>query len=136
MRSPLLEQLVTKHGFTLVDEDNLDTFVKQHEYCMLFFSNEPKQYPESNDVAVIAPELMKAFGDNIGCALVDASLEQQLSQFYGFKVWPTLVFLKQNQYLGAVSRVQNWGEYLQRINDILKSAPSRPPSIGVPVVSA
>jgi hydrogenase-1 operon protein HyaE len=86
-------------------------------------------------VAVILPELVKAFKGQFAAAVIATEDEKKLQSLYGFQTWPALVFLKGNEYLGTITGVQDWGVYLDEINKILASEPSRPLSIGIPVVS-
>ena len=46
------------------------------------------------------------------------------------------MFLRGRDYLGAISRIQDWHIYLERIDELLTAEPTRPPSVGVPVVGA
>ena len=48
--------------------------------------------------------------------------------------WPALVFLKHGQYLDAITKVQNWDDYVHEINRILTLEPRPDPGIGIPVV--
>jgi hydrogenase-1 operon protein HyaE len=102
---------------------------------VLFFTEEPSRFPESNDVAVVLPELVKAFQGQFTPAIVARSDEKKLQSLYGFQSWPALVFLRGQSYLGAITGIQDWMVYLTDINRILASEPSRPPAIGIAVVS-
>ncbi|MDD5412737.1 MAG: hydrogenase, partial [Methylobacter sp.] len=53
MTSPLLAQLQTRDSYPLLDADSYDHFVYGNETVVLLFCNDPVQFPESNDVAVI-----------------------------------------------------------------------------------
>ena len=55
---------------------------------------------------------------------------------YGFREYPSLVFVRAGEYVGTISRVQDWGEYLQRIGDLLVAPPRRAPGFSIPVVTA
>ena len=134
MTSPLIQSLTDQHGIPRLSADDVEAFITSHHQVMLFFTENPVQFPESNDVAVVLPELMKVFGDQIAPAVVATESQRELQKRYGFKTWPSLVFLRNGEYLGVISRVQNWSDYLQQIKSILGSEPSRPPTIGIPVV--
>lgn len=135
MSSTLLERLAGKLERAPLDVAGHDAFVAESGECVLFFTEDPKRFPESNDVAVILPELMKAFAGRFRAAVVGREAEKTLQQRYGFSTWPSLVFLRDGAYLGALSGVRNWGEFVQEIAAILARAPERPPSIGVAVVA-
>ena len=58
---PLLDQLFTRHGFTRVAADTLDAFAAAPGHALLVFTEDPQRYKETLDLAVIAPEVAKAF---------------------------------------------------------------------------
>jgi len=127
MTSPLLEQLQTRHGYPLLDTDSYDHFVYGNETVVLFFCNDPVQFPESNDVAVILPELSKAFSGRLQAAVIAKPIERELQARFRFTGWPSLVFLRNGEYLGVITGIRNWYEYSQETAEILASAPSQPP---------
>ena len=124
---PLVDQLITKYNYTNVNTDNFDEFTSSHEYSVLFFQNNPTAFPETLDVAVILPELIKHFNDKIVPAIMDRRDEKIFQKQYGFFMWPTLVFLKNGEYLAAISKVRNWDDYIIEIERIVTLAPSEPP---------
>ena len=134
---PLVQRFVDEHDCPIVDTNTLDTFLADAScVSVLFFCEDPKKYPETNDVAVVLPELLRHFKGHLRAAVVARKDERRLQELYGFQQWPTLVFLRGHGYLGAISRIQDWHEYLERIESFLRGEPTRPPSIGVPVVGA
>lgn len=135
MISPVLQNLLDKGGASLVDESSLDTFVQQQTHSILFFAGDVTRFPESNDLAVILPELAKAFAGQFQIGLVSAEAESALQQQYGFNQWPSLVVLRGNEYLGTISQLQNWANYCADIDGLLKATPSRPPGLGMPVIN-
>ncbi|MGE0054830.1 MAG: hydrogenase-1 expression HyaE [Hyphomicrobium sp.] len=119
MTTPLIEALITRHGFACVDETTVDTFLAAHETALLFFPGDAERLVESNDVAVILPEIMKAYGTRITPALVASASERTLQKRYLFNAFPTIVFLRQGGYLGHLSRVLDWQDNLSEIPAIL-----------------
>jgi len=107
MTSPLLEQLQTRHGYPLLDTDSYDHFVYGNETVVLFFCNDPVQFPESNDVAVILPELSKAFSGRLQAAVIAKPIERELQARFRFTGWPSLVFLRNGEYLGVITGIRN-----------------------------
>lgn len=136
MSSELIKQMVATHGYPMVTEETLEAFLSAHEHTVLFFTEDPKQYPESNDVAVILPELCRQFPDRFQVAVVERGCEHRLHRRFPFDSWPALVFMRQDQYLGAISRVQDWGVYQGEIMRLLNAAPLHKGDLGVPVVAA
>jgi len=135
MPSPLIDNMIEKHGYPVLETDTAEAFVDANDEVVLFFAENPTQYPESNDVAMILPELVKAFGARFQAALVGKSAERGLQARYGFATWPALVFLRRGQYLGVITQVQNWDDYLRDIQRLLDAEPSKPPGFKIPVVS-
>ncbi len=127
MNSPLLEQLQSRHGLPLLDADNYDRFVFGHDHVVLFFANDPLLFPETNDVAVILPELLKIFSDQLQGAMIAKSIERELQARFHFTSWPTLVLLRKGEYLGVITGIKDWMQYRQAFMQILASEPSQPP---------
>lgn len=127
MTSSLIEKLT----YPKLDAENYDNFVYDTEYAVLFFASNPTQFPESNDVAIILPELLKAFKQPIKAALISASIEKELQRRFRFTHYPSLVFLKRGEYLGTVSGILNWNDYLTQITQILATTPSEPPAFDI-----
>ncbi|ACO81142.1 hydrogenase expression/formation protein, HoxO [Azotobacter vinelandii CA] len=141
MIHPLIQRLTTTLGYPLLDADGLDRQVRTQPFSVLFFAGDPQRFPEALDVAVILPELVKAF-PQLAPALIAGADEARLQGRYGFSVWPSLVFLAGERYLGCLSRVLDWGEYLERIpailageNEDLPRIPVLSPESGTPSCS-
>lgn len=134
MSSPLINRLIDELGYPLLDSSNFDEFISSAPFSVLFFTEQAKRFPESNDVAVILPELIKAF-PQLSPAVISTDYEKTLQGRYNFNVWPALVFLKEGRYLAAITKVQDWDVYMAEINSILALEPKRDPGIGIPVVS-
>ncbi|WP_432474066.1 hypothetical protein [Amphritea sp. HPY] len=129
----LIKRLTQELGYPELDAENFDSFIESQPYSVLFFTEEPKRFPESYDVAVILPELLKQF-PQLSPAVISRSAEKPLQGRYNFTVWPALVLLKQGRYLGTISKVQDWDTYLKDIHSLLAKEPTRNPGIGIPVV--
>ncbi len=131
MPSPLIDALTTRHGFATVNEGTVDTFLKSNEVSVLFFAGDSERLVESEDVAVILPEILKQF-PQLTAALVEKPAERGLQLRYRFNALPALVFLRGEGYLGAISRLLGWQEYLAEISAILSREPSEPPPYKFP----
>jgi hydrogenase-1 operon protein HyaE len=136
MPSPLIRDLIDNKGVPRVDEASLDAFTQTHPNVLLFFTENPLQFPESNDVAVVLPLLMQAFGERFSLAVVDRASERQLHARFPFDSWPALVYLREGRYVGAISRMQDWSVYLSEIERLLNAEPSALSGFKIPVVSA
>ena len=130
---PLITRLTDDYGYPMLDTVNLDAFCDAPGDAVLFCAGDPVQHPECLDVAVVLPELLRAFPGRFRAAVASTALEPEMQARYGFNRWPTLVFLRDGAYVGALSGIQDWSVYLSRIQDLLAAAPSRPPSIGIAI---
>jgi len=137
MSHPLIQRLLEDYGYPEVNLDNHKDFIGRPGVSVLFFAGDPKSYRETTDVAVVFPELVRAFGGQLRPAVVTRvfEVEQELQRHYGFREFPTLVFLRDGGYLGAISRIRDWSEYLQLITELLAAEPRRAPGFKIPVVS-
>lgn len=136
MPSALINELIQRRGIAIVDEQSLERFTRKQRNTLLFFTENPQQFPESNDVAVVLPLLMDAFVDRFQVAVVARGSERQLHARFPFDTWPALVMLKDGAYVGAISRMQDWGVYLTEIEGLLNAEPSAIKPITIAVVSA
>lgn len=134
MTAPLIDKLSNELNYPLLNLGNIDDFLSQNAFSVLFFTNDTNRFHESLDVAVVLPELISLFTD-ITPAVIARDDETKLQSLYGFLSWPALVFMKRSEYLGVITGIQDWGDYLKEIPRILNSEPSRPHSIGIPVVT-
>jgi len=119
---PLIERLLNEFSYPLIDENNLTEFAAQNEYSVLFFTDDPVRNKETPDVAVVLPELVAKF-PQLKAAVVSRDAEKKLQQKFGFAVWPALVFLKGEDYLGNIIRIQNWDDYCRMIPEVLARKP-------------
>jgi hydrogenase-1 operon protein HyaE len=133
---PLIQRLFDEYAYPEVGLDEHDRFVADPAVNVLFFAGAPKKYGETVDVAVVLPELVAAFGGRLRAAVVAREAETELQKKYGFREWPSLVFVRAGGWLGTISRIQNWQDYLQMIDEIVRSEPRRAPGFKIPVVGA
>lgn len=123
-RHPLLERLVTECGVPEVDSASVDAFLSAPGDAVLFFAENLVQYPESADVAVVLPELMRAFGGRFRAALVARVSERELQKRFGFARWPALVFVRDGDLVGTITGIHDWDEFVARVRAML-AAPTR-----------
>jgi len=132
MTTPLIEALVQRHGFAVVDEVSLDSFLEANEHSVLFFPGDAERLVESNDVAVILPEILKALRGKLTPALVAKASERNLQRRFRFNAFPSLVFMRRGGYLGVLSRVLDWSDYLAEIPAMLAREVTEPPPFKFP----
>ena len=138
MTHPLIDRLLTELNYAEVDLDNHDTFVAAPGMNVLFFPGDPETVRDATDVAVVLPELVTAFDGRLTPGVVTDTwgAGKTLKQRYGFGAYPALVFVRQGGYVGAISRIQDWSQYLHKINELMIAESRRPPGFSIPVVSA
>ena len=136
MPSPLIKNMIEQYGYPVIDADSHDDFIHAHDESVLFFTESPTRFPESDDVCMILPELVKEYGERFQPAVVAQDAQRKMQGRYGFSEWPALVFLRRGQFLGVISRVQDWNVYIQKINDLLTAEPKPLPGIGIVVEQA
>ncbi|MCU7960899.1 MAG: hydrogenase-1 expression HyaE [gamma proteobacterium symbiont of Bathyaustriella thionipta] len=132
---PLIQRLFDDYGYAEVSHQTHADFIGQSGFTVLFFAGDPKRFRDTTDVAVVLPELVKAFNGGLTAGVVTSDAEKELQRHYGFSAWPALVFLRDGGYLGAITEIQNWNEYLQTINTLMSAEVTRPPGFKVPVVN-
>lgn len=138
MSHPLIDRLLTELDYTEVSLANHDEFVAQPGMNVLFFPGDPTTVKDATDVAVVLPELVNAFEEQLRPGVVADTFGDGkiLKRQYGFSEFPALVFIRSGEYVGAISRIQDWGEYLNKISDLIVATPKRPPGFSIPVVTA
>jgi len=136
MMHPLIQRLYDDCGYPEVTLETHQAFISQPGITVLFFAGDPKRFRDTTDVAVVLPELVKAFEGTLRPGVVAADAGQALQQYYGFTVWPALVFLRDGGYLGNITGIQNWSDYLHDIRKLIAAEVQQPRGLRVPVVSA
>jgi hydrogenase-1 operon protein HyaE len=133
---PLIVQLFTRHGCAEITAENIDAFVERPGHAMLVFTEDPLRVRETLDIAVIVPELMRAFPGRLRVGVLMPEAARQLQARYGFRRWPAFVVLGDGKHVGAVDGLRSWDEYVKELGELLETAPKRPPTIGIPVKTA
>ena len=124
-RHPLIERLLREFGLPEVDADDVDAFLAAPGEAVLFFTEDPKQHPESADVAVILPELMQALRGRFRAAVVARASERELQKRFGFARWPALVFVRGGDLVGTITGMHDWDEFVARVGGLLGSPTRR-----------
>ena len=138
MSHPLIDRLLDDCSYAEVTLENHDEFVAEAGMNVLFFPGDPETSKDTTDVAVVLPELVAAFNNQLRPGVVTDTWGdgKQLKQTYGFSAYPSLVFVRGGEYVGAITRIQDWGEYLDKIAELLVAEPRRTPGFSIPVVTA
>lgn len=122
---PAIARLLGDFGLPEVGVGDVDAFLADGGNAVLFFTEDPKKYPESSDVAAILPELIRAFPGRFRSAVVARESERELQRRFGFARWPALVFVRDGDTVGAITGIRDWSEFLERIRSLLGSPTRR-----------
>ena len=138
MSHPLIDRLHGELQYTEVSLANHDQFIAEPGMNVLFFPGDPDTVKDATDVAVVLPELVKAFDGQLRPGVVTDVFGdgKMLKRQYGFSEYPSLVFVRSGEYVGTITRIQDWREYLDQISNLFVAAPRRSPGFSIPVVTA
>lgn len=132
----LARRLIDDRGATSIDTDTLEPFIARAGDRVLFFCGDPVRFPEGLDVAVVLPELQTAFPGRFEIGVVERHCEDAVARRFGTQRWPSLVFVRDGDYVTTVAGMLDWSDYVERVKTALAMPTSRAPSIGIPLVSA
>jgi len=133
---PLIAGLFSRHGYTDVRADDFAAFTRRAGHTLLFFTEDPARFKETLDLAVIVPEIARAFPGRFTVGVLLPEAARAIAPRYGFRRWPALVVVRDGEYVGAVDGLRNWDDYLTEVAALLAAPPSRPPTVGIAVKAA
>jgi len=137
MTHALIDRLMTELGYPEISLENHDAFIQQPGLNVLFFPSDPDTVKDATDVAVVLPELVAAFENRLNPGIVADTFGagMKLKRQYGFTHYPSLVFVRDGEYVGTITRIQDWGDYLAKISAMFTAPVRRAPGFSVPVVA-
>ena len=116
---PLVNRLLTERAYTwlAVAEDAAALDARDH---VVLLPAHGKAHLESPDIAVVLPELVKALGGEarIGGAVAGPAAEATFREALNLAL-PAIVVLRGGVPLGAISRMRDWDEYLDRLGALI-----------------
>jgi hydrogenase-1 operon protein HyaE len=133
---PLIARLTETLGYPALDPNNLESFIDAPGDGVIFCGGDPLQYPECLDVAVVLPELLRAFPGRLRAGVAVRELDPILQGRFGLSRWPSLLFVRSGAYVGILAGMLDWPVYLARIQDLLAGPVGRPPAPGIAVRTA
>ena len=133
--APLVMRLAREFGAVWVDETSVADWSAGGGDRVLLLAGDAVRFPEGQDVAAVLPELMKSFPGRFTVGVVPREVEDAVARRYGSQRWPTLLFFRDGQYVTAIAGMQDWDVYLKAVAAALAMPPSRPPTVGIPVVN-
>jgi len=138
---PLLEriaQMSDAGGVARVDAGTIDAFAQPPGDSVLLLTADPRNNPESWDALVILPELIRSSPVPLRAAVADPAASKDLAVRYGVRRFPALVFQRgggDQTYLDALEGLCDWEDYRQALAALPARSPTRPPSVGIAVVT-
>lgn len=124
MSAPLLDALVTRHGLPLIGEAEIDAFLSQAagepQHTVLFFTGDPAQRGETNDVAVVLPQLLAQFSGRLRGGVISRAAEEALRTRFHVIVFPSLVVTRADETLGVIAKIKDWSDYVTQFSDWLE----------------
>jgi hydrogenase-1 operon protein HyaE len=133
---PLVQRLVNDFQAAWITPESLPAFAQATSgEQVLLFTGDPVRFPECLDVAVVLPELQRAFEPSkgrIAIGVVCREVEDEVARRYGVQRWPSMVFLRGGQYVATIAGMLDWTDYLARMAEVQATPASRPP---IPLVS-
>ena len=138
MSHVLIDRLIGELGYEHVTAESHDAFVSVAGMNVLFFPGDPATVKDATDVAVVLPELVKVFAGKLRPGVVTDTYGagKELKRYYGFAAFPSLVFVRGGDYVGTITRIQDWADYITVIQNLLVASPKRPPGFRIDVVTA
>lgn len=117
---PVFKRLFAEAGFTLLDSVRMQDFLAASGLKMLVFADDPNERKTTLDMAVIAPELKKAFNGTLSqTAWADFKEARSLAARWGLRSLPAVAIFLNADFLGAVQGLKPWDEYCQLLSEIV-----------------
>lgn len=128
--SPFIDRLADLEAACWVDVHSLPAFLAEPGEALLFVWTQPARYPECTDVAVVLPELRKAVsgqgGPRFRIGVVAAESENEIADQYGVMRRPSLVVLRNGEYLATIAGMLDWDVFLSQLREALQAPATRP----------
>ena len=116
MGHPLIDRLTSELDWPhLETEGEILAWLSRPGFHVLFVPGDAQRNLESADVAVILPELHRAFQGRFDCAVVADDMEEGVKSSSGVFKTPSLIFYREGACLGGIPKVRDWDDYMARI---------------------
>lgn len=130
-----IQRLVEQNGFTRLDAASLTDFAAAEGDSVILLTYDPVRVPETLDVLVVLPEVLKPHGGRFRCAVMDPEQSQAVKTRFGITRWPALVFQRGGGYVGMIEGMRDWDEFVAEVGAMLDKPVGRAPSIGIAVTT-
>ena len=113
MPSALVRALHERHGISRLEPETLDAFLDDEpRHTLLFFAGDPKARLEADDVAVVLPELLKAFRGRLRGGVIAPAAEEKLKARFHVVMTPSLVVTRGRDTIDVIAKIRDWSEYV------------------------
>ncbi|AWI73924.1 hydrogenase [Parazoarcus communis] len=129
----LLERQALRHGIACVDAAGLGAFVAKGGDVLILLTEDPARSPETWDVAVILPEILKTCGRRLRAAALMPADSREVAARYGITRYPAQLFLRDGDYVGVLEGMLDWEAWGGAVARKLALPVGRAPSVGIPV---
>lgn len=120
MTHPLIARLTSEFGWpNLTTMTDVAGFIEAPGVHVVFVPGDAVRNLETPDVAVILPELHMAFQERFDCAVADDAVEGAVRENAKVYKTPSLIFYREGEMIGAIPKVRDWSEYVERITQIM-----------------
>ena len=120
MGHPLIDRLTEELGWpSLASAEAVRDWIARPGVHVLFLRGDWQRNLESADVAVILPELQRAFQGRFDCAVVGETAERGVKEAAEIHKTPSLIFYAEGTCLGGIPKVRDWDDYISRITRLL-----------------
>ena len=133
--APTLDALLQRlagRGLAALDAAGFERFAVAPGDAIVLFAEDPARVPETWDIAVILPEILKAM-PGVRAAFLPPEAARPLQARYGFRSWPALLFLRDGAYVGTIEGIRDWADLQREALAMLDTPVSRPPTVGIAV---
>lgn len=122
----LLERLAREASIPVLTAAELPTRAASEPLLAVLFTGDPTRTPESWDVCVVLPEVLREV-PGVRAATLSPADSRRLAPVYGVDRFPSLVVLKHGLCVGAIEGMRDWLPFCAELAQ-LATAPVRPTS--------
>ena len=116
---PIFNRLWGEEGFVRVNENNVRSLTEKKGLVLMVFADNPTTFKETLDIAVIAPEIAKAFAPYLaGKGFTDPAVGRAISMRFGLTRLPAVGFFRNGVCLGALQGLKVWDDYIKGLAEI------------------
>lgn len=126
----LIERLATQSGIPTIAAADVEATVAGDAPVALLLT--ASKSPESWDVCIVLPELVRAVPGMRAFALTPAE-SAKLASKYGIDKYPSVVVLRGGRYTGVIEGMQDWDPFCTALAGLAVAEPKKPPSLRIPI---